>query len=608
MASNVLVSGTELSKSYRHRALFTGLTFAVSEGDRIGLIGPNGSGKTTLVRILVGLEEPDSGTVSARKLLRTAYVPQVPVFAPGLSMDEVLLGSASSLPLRDATSTARLIVDKVASRIGLGELSRDVRTLSGGWRKRLAIGAALARDPDVLFLDEPTNHLDIDGIEWLEEFLSGCELAYVVVTHDRYFLEKVTPAIVELNRLYRGGAFRVEGSYSAFLMKREELMQTMQRETESMRARLKLEVAWLRQGAKARSTKSKGRTERAEQLADEVAERKRIQTQDSLSFAFDATGRQTKELMTARDLGMRYESRVLFSNLNLKLGPGTRLGLLGDNGTGKSTLLRILAGELAPTVGEIRRAPNLRCVYFSQERAELDPELSLRRALAPDGDFLIYRGRQMHVSAWASTFLFDTEQLDVKVGMLSGGEQARVQIAQLILQPADVLLLDEPTNDLDIPTLEILEDRLLDFSGALVLVSHDRFLVDRVAEAVVCLDTSGEVAYLADRNQWAERRRMLERERRQDRGETPRKDSRATEIRKRPGLTYLEKREHAGMEERIMDAEATVGALEARLHDPALGSQHEVVAELWTALETAKAEVERLYARWSELESKAAGA
>ncbi|HBY61188.1 MAG TPA: ABC transporter ATP-binding protein, partial [Solibacterales bacterium] len=321
---------------------------------------------------------------------------------------------------------------------------------------------------------------------------------------------------------------------------------------------------------------------------------------------FTASERQTKRLVETKGLGVTIGSRRLLEGLSLRLGPGMRLGLVGANGTGKTTLLRILNGECAPSTGTIERADKLQIVYFDQHREQLDPSLTLRRAIAPEGDTVQFRGRSLHVAGWAARFLFRKEQLDMQVDRLSGGEKARVLIARLMLRPADLLLLDEPTNDLDIPTLEVLEESLVDFPGGLVLVTHDRYLLDAVSTHVCALDGEGGAEFFADYSQWEQSRPARQREKSPP-AESPRPQSQAAPpppARKR--LSYMEQREYDGIEQRIHDAEAALEALRARLHAPEIVVDGKALQQAYTDYETAQTEVDALYARWSELEEKAA--
>ena len=520
-----ILNARNLSKAFGAEPLFRNVHFTVNERDRIALIGPNGSGKSTLLRILAGLLEPDSGEVALRKRATLTYVPQESVFAPGLSVQQIIEAALARNSVPALERDSRLNEDRegrldegrlhegrlhegrlheTLGRAGFEDFTAEAHSLSGGWRKRLAIAEALVTAPDILLLDEPTNHLDLEGIEWLEQLLQQAAFACIVISHDRYFLENVASETAELARAYPDGIFRVAGSYSHFLELKEEWMHAQARHQEALENRVHTEIEWLRRGPKARRGKSKARIDRAHEMIGELGELRSRTRTASAELDFSSTGRQSKRLVEIEHLAYRFDDlRPLLRDLNFVITNGMRVGLVGPNGSGKTTLLRLLQGELAPEAGSIRRAEHLKIVYFEQQR-QLDPTLTLRRALAPDSDAVVFQDRVIHVAAWADRFLFTGEQLNQPVGRLSGGERARVLIARLMLQPADVLLLDEPTNDLDIPTLEVLEETLLEFTGALVLVTHDRYLLDRISTIVLGLDGNGNAATFADYAQWEE--------------------------------------------------------------------------------------------------------
>ena len=490
-------------------------------------------------------------------------------------------------------------------RAGFQELEAEAIALSGGWQKRLAIAQALVQEPDVLLLDEPTNHLDLAGIEWLEALLEEAAFACVVVSHDRYFLENVATEIAELSRAYPDGLLRVRGKYSTFLEKKEGFLHAQSKRQEALENLVHNEIEWLRRGAKARTRKSKARIGKANELMGELAELNTRTRTASAQLDFSATDRKTKRLIELENVAYQIGDRELFAGLNFIVSAGQKVGLVGPNGSGKTTLLRLLRGDLIPTSGEIRRADWLRIVYFDQSR-ELDTNMTLRRALAPEGDSVIYQDRVIHVASWAARFLFTGEQLNQPVERLSGGERARVLIAQLMLQPADVLLLDEPTNDLDIPTLEILEQSLLEFRGSLVLVTHDRYMLDRIATIVLGLD-GGDAESFADYSQWEswQAERKEPEKVRVGGNEVPRTGSAAQQpAPARRKLAYLEAREYATIEQRIAQAEQVLQAKRAQLEDPAIASDGPRLLSVHAEMETAQKTVDELYARWSELEKK----
>ena len=600
-----IINAQNISKAFGAKPLFEEVSFTVSEADRIGLIGPNGSGKSTLLRILAATEQPDSGSVAIRKNLRLSYVEQDSRFAAGASVRNVVERAIHrSEPARAERGPH---FSETLGRAGFDDLELEVASLSGGWQKRLAIVEALVQSPDILLLDEPTNHLDLAGIQWLEDLLQQASFACVIVSHDRYFLENVVSDMAELSRVYPKGLLRVHGTYSAFLEKKEEFLQAQSKRQEALENLVHSEIEWLRRGAKARTRKSKARIDKAGELISELADLNARTRSTSAQIDFSGTDRKTKRLIELQnvtcEIGSRTGNSSLFEGLSFVVSAGMRVGVVGPNGSGKTTLLRMLLGDIAPTRGEIRRADWLRIVYFDQSR-QLDLSLTLRRALAPEGDSVIYQDRVIHVASWAARFLFSGEQLNQPVERLSGGERARLLIAQLMLQPADILLLDEPTNDLDIPTLEILEQSLLEFRGSLVLVTHDRYLLDRISTVVLGLDGQGGAETFADYWQWeswqAERGRS-----RSESGAKPESGSLESPVRAQKKLSYLEAREYSSIEQRITDAELRLQTKRTALEDPAIASDGPKLIAAHVELEAAQKDLDVLYTRWAELQEKA---
>jgi ATP-binding cassette subfamily F protein uup len=599
----VLLSVQGLTKGFGPRPLFTDLSLELGTGQRVGLIGPNGSGKSTLLRLLAGRDEPDSGSRSLRRTVRLGFLAQDDVFPHGQTVRDVLLAALADEEIEEHERDTRAAV--TLTQFGFADANQDADTLSGGWRKRLSLARQLVRQPDLLLLDEPTNHLDLPGIVWLERLLRAAPFAYLVATHDRAFLRAVADEIIEMSRAYPGGYFRAPGSYDQFAGRREEFMEAQARREESVANQVRRETEWLGRKESAQRSKSAARIGDAARRRQELAELKyRNNAGGAAGIDFVATGRQTRKLLVTSAIGKSLGGRSLFSGLDLMLTPGTKLGLLGPNGSGKSTLLRVLGGEIAPDTGTLTRAEGLRAIMFEQGRSSLDPTVALRRALCPNGDTVMYRDRPLHVAAWAKQFLFQSEQLDTPVGSLSGGEQARIRIAQLMLRPADLLLLDEPTNDLDIPALEVLEDSLAEFPGALVLVSHDRDLMDRLCTEVVGLDGRGGAALYGSVNQWLTAyERQNSEVAKVVKAAAPTAARPAQSASKPRKLSYREQQELEQMESAILAAEATVVERQAVVERSA-GSGHVALADACRALEEAQRTVERLYARWQELEEK----
>jgi ATP-binding cassette subfamily F protein uup len=595
-----IINVQEISKTFGASPLFQGVSFTVSEGDRIGLIGPNGSGKSTLLRILAGSVDADEGEIALRKRAQVSYVEQDSKFKNSDTVRSVVESAFERARVPQAERGTRFA--ETLGRAGFPNVDVQATALSGGWQKRLAIVEALVQAPDILLLDEPTNHLDLAGIEWLEETLAAAPFACVLVSHDRYFLNNVATGMAELNRVYPNGILRVNGNYTTFLEKKEEFLHAQSKRHEALENLVHNEIAWLRRGAKARTRKSKARIGKANELIADLADLNMRTRSETVDIDFSASDRKTKRLIELEDVAYAIGGRTLFDKLNFIVTAGLRVGLVGPNGSGKTTLLRLLRGELAPNGGKINRAEWLRIVYFDQSR-ELDTNVTLRRALAPEGDSVIYQDRQIHVASWAARFLFTGEQLNQPVERLSGGERARVLIAQLMLQPADLLLLDEPTNDLDIPTLEILEESLLEFRGSLVLVTHDRYMLDRVSNVVLGLDGQGRAESFGDYSQWEAWQSEREQPAKADSDAGSRTSAPASTPAKGK-LSYLEAREHAGIEQRVDDAEKVMQSKRVAVEDPAIASDGPRLIAAHAEMEAAQKHLDELYARWAELEKK----
>ena len=611
--AELLLSCQDLGKSFGSAPLFEGLSFGVFEGDHIGLVGPNGSGKTTLLRILAGLEEPSTGTRAARKRLRFGFVAQDPTFDPDHTVEQILRAA-----LKGGTLDPHEVDTKVAIMMGTsGFDDPEAKTaiLSGGWKKRLAIAVELIREPELLLLDEPTNHLDLEGILWLEDLLPREPEAFVAISHDRYFLESITSRMIELNKAFALGMCDVAGNYSRYLEKKDELLAGQAAYQDSLRNRVRGELVWLSRKAKARTRKAQARIDEAGRMQSELADLDRRSQKSTVGIDFAATERRTKQLIVTRNLSKSYGGRPIVTRLDLVLSPGLRLGLLGGNGSGKTTLMRMLCGTEQPDAGSVRHADGLKIVMFDQHRSRLDPTASLRQTLGATGDSVIFNDRSIHVVGWAKRFMFRPEQLDTPVSRLSGGEQARVVIAKLMLEPADVLLLDEPTNDLDIPTLEVLEESLLEFPGAIVLVTHDRYLLDRVSTQILALDGRGGLTPFADCAQWEEAQGRdyvapptatapapVSARRPSQQPATPRAAA-AGAAPKAKKLSYKDQREWDQMESKVLEADQRLEAAKAAVSNPEIASDYQALIHANQELTNAQSAADALYARWAELEA-----
>ena len=610
----LLQSIKNLSKSFGVRPLFRGINISFDDTERTGLIGPNGAGKSTLLKILAGIEAPDEGVIEGRRNLRLGYLAQAEDFPPGQTVEGAMLAAVANVPGDEHEHHVEISI--LLDRVGFKDVDQEANTLSGGWKKRLAVAQQLIRKPDLLLLDEPTNHLDLDGILWLEKLLLSSKFAFVTISHDRTFLERVTNRTVELSRAYADGYLSINGPYSAFVEKRAEYLAAQSSRQQSLASQVRDEIEWLRRGPKARGTKAKGRIQQAGEMMTDLAELKTRNSQGGTAqIDFSATARQTRKLISVEKVAKTLGDRKLLTNINFVLAPGTKLGLIGPNGSGKSTLIRLLSGQLQPDAGTIKRADALRVVVFDQNRAQLDPMLTLRDALSPTGDTVYYAGGSQHVTGWAQRFLFRTEQLDLPVGQLSGGEKARVMIARMMLEPADVLILDEPTNDLDIPSLGVIEQSLDTFPGALVLVTHDRFMLERLTTDILGLDGRGNAHVVADVDQYLQWRESqaaaLTAAKPASNAKPAAKASPAatatvTSAKPQPAkkLSYMEQRELDGIEAKIHAAEAALATAEANAHDPKLTADWQKSHDLFAAVQAAQLQVQKLYERWEELEAR----
>ena len=585
---SILISAQSISKSYGIEPIFLDLNFKIDEKEKIGIIGPNGSGKSTLLKIFQGLELPDEGKITYHSSIKKIYLPQNDNFPPEKTIQEVLFNN-------NVNSVQELNyyheIRKVAGSELFPDLQLKVASLSGGWRKRLAIVATLLQTPDLLLMDEPTNHLDLEGILWLENVLKKANFSFVVISHDRTFLENIVTSVMELNPNYLAGYLKIEGNYSNFLQKKAEILLNQQKMEQSLANRFKREQEWLRRGPKARTTKAQYRIDAAAELEEDL---RRItvsnQRQHKAQLDFTATKRKTKNLLQAHQLS-KSQDRLLFKDLNLILSPGTCLGLIGQNGSGKSTLISVLNGQLPPDTGKIEYAESVRLITFDQQRLQLNQQTTLKQALAPDGDSVFYQGNSIHVAAWAKRFLFPREQLNQPVYKLSGGEQARVLIANLVLQPADILLLDEPTNDLDIPTLEVLEESLEEFSGSIMLITHDRFLMQRLCNQILYLDGRGNHTFFADYDQYQQA--IIPKE----------KTDQDVSVKKIKKLTYEEQKELSKLPIKIEKIEVEINYLQDQLSSTDVINDSQRVNEICLKIKSLQDNLDILYQRWLDLDS-----
>lgn len=603
MDMGILIDCQAISKAYSGKKLFDELCLTIEDENRIGLIGPNGSGKSTLLRMLAGHMDADEGEIVTRKGLRVsaAFQEADRELPADQSVQAFLKGAVEQLEWQDYEKETA--VDQAIKRFGFKDREKLAGELSGGWRKRLCLAAAIAARPDLLILDEPTNHLDLEAVLELETILAEQGGSFIVVTHDRAFLQAISNRIIELNPRYPSGYLSVSGSFADFLRIKEEKLSEQANLEQSLASKVRREIAWLSRGARARQTKSSHRIEEAGKLKEDLETTRSRNRQTQLDVSFQSSGRRSKELVNARGIEKSLSGRMLFADLDLLVTSRTRLGIVGRNGCGKTTLLRALTGEIECDRGSIKRAEGLKIVWFEQDRKSLDLDGTLKQALAGENDSVSYRGRSMHITTWARKLLFETEKLPLTLGNLSGGEQARVLIARLMLQEADVLILDEPTNDLDIPTLEVLEDSLSEFPGAVILVSHDRMLLDTVCQEVLALTGDGQAEFFAGYTQFEPEIPRFFKDIETAKGES--KPRTVKPRRERSGLTAPERRDLESLPGRIETTELAIAALEEKMMEPDIASDFSRLSAMTGEQEILKKELESLYERWQELEAKA---
>lgn len=602
----LLINTHKLEKAFAGKVLFKNVSLGIEEGERVGLVGPNGAGKSTLLKILAGKMAPDSGDVTAKKGLRLGYLEQTPVFKPGETILEAILSKC--LDEHESIGAAY----EWLARLELSQFGESflVQDLSGGWKKRVALARELVLGPELLLLDEPTNHLDVSSIMWLEDFLSRAPFATLTITHDRLFLQRTVNKIFDLDPKNPNYLISTTGGYLEFLEAKEILLAGQEQKELAMKNTLRRETEWLRRGAKARLTKQKARIERAGTLKDDVEELSSKNAARKVKIEFKETDRNPQKLIDVDHVTKSYDGRVLFKDFSYLVTPKTRLALLGDNGSGKSTLIRILLQQEQPTSGRVVQADKLKISYFEQNRETLKPQESVLKNICPDGDYVHYQGQYVFARSYLERFLFNRQQMDLPVEKLSGGEQSRLRIAQLMLNEAQVLILDEPTNDLDVATLTVLEESLKDFNGAVILVTHDRFFMDQVATDILAFHKQADGETTMERfagylqwEEWYEEQKELQAQELKK----EKKMEKAAAAAKPVKLSFKEKFELENMEATIFDLEAKLSELQAEAGKPEVASQAGKVQELYAQISGLQSKIEGLYARWAELEKKTQG-
>jgi ATP-binding cassette subfamily F protein uup len=626
-----LLTFDRLELAYGHHPLLDGASLVVDAGERIGLIGRNGTGKSSLLKIIAGINPPDAGDVWRKPSLKLAYVPQEPQFQPGHTVFEAVaegVGEAQRL-LADYHAAAHRVaegdmeafedlerlshelevhdawrlnsrVEETMQRLGL-DADRTVETLSGGLKKRVALARALVTEPELLLLDEPTNHLDFAAIEWLEGLLKEFKGALLFITHDRRFLDNVANRIVELDR---GQLREYQGNFSAYQVKKAEQLEIEEVHNQKFDKFWKQEEAWIRKGVKARRCRDEGRVRRLEALR--LTREARIGQTGQVGFQIDSGDRSGKIVAELDHVSYGYDDRILIRDFSGTVLRGDKLGLLGPNGAGKTTLIRLILGELQPTSGTIKQGTKLEVAYFDQFRNQLNDDATLIDTIAPGSDFVEIGGQRKHVISYLEDFLFPAERSRAKVSALSGGERNRLLLARLFARPANLLVLDEPTNDLDIDTLELLEELLQEYSGTVLIVSHDRTFLDNVVTQSIVFEGDGKLTEIVGGyGDW------LAWKRQQTQPQTARVEAPKTVAAKSAAkgkLNYKDARELEGLPAHIQQLETEQMDIAGRLADPALyQTDAKAAAKLQARSEAIDAELLDALARWEELEAKQAG-
>lgn len=593
-----LINFQDVALSFGGPNLLDNLNFQIHEGEKITLLGRNGAGKSTLMKMINGMIEPDSGEIFREKNLRTAMLQQeVPDDITG-DVYRIITGGIIDNPeeIHDAALEKKHIgqIEKVLSMMNLDSGAEFV-TLSAGMKRRVLLARALVNEPDILLLDEPTNHLDIDSIRWLEDFLARYEGTLFFVTHDRAFMQKVANRILEIDR---GNLFDWKCDYKTFLKRKEAWLDAEEQQNALFDKKLAQEEIWIRKGIKARRTRNEGRVRALKAMR--VERSKRIEQQGKVKLDLNQAERSGKLVIDAENISFGYGDKLLVKGFSTTIMRGDKIGIIGPNGCGKSTMIRLLLGQLQPAEGKVKSGTRIEAAYFDQLRDQLDPEKSVRYNVSDGTDMIEIAGRTKHVIGYLQDFLFAPDRADVKVNVLSGGEKNRLMLARLFTKPFNLLIMDEPTNDLDIETVELLEDLLLEYEGTLITVSHDREFLNNVVTSSIVFDSDGSVReYAGGYDDWLLQRPVPAKEIKEKKALPEKKPSDKTK------MTFKEKRELESLPEFIAVKEKRREELVAAISDPEFFKKNaRKSVEINCEIEAINAELENLFERWMELEDK----
>jgi ATP-binding cassette subfamily F protein uup len=618
-----MITIENVTKTYGEKELFKGITFTIGERERVGLIGVNGTGKSSLLKIVAGIDQPDSGDILFGKDYKISFLSQQPEMEPERTvLDQVFSGEAPILKLMrdyemvlselgskpedsglqeklydlqrkmdssdgwDANTAAKSIL----MQLGITDFTRKMKELSGGQKKRVALAQVLIESPDLLILDEPTNHLDYETVKWLEDYLSRYSGSLLLVTHDRYFLDRVTNRIFELDG---GSLYSYKGNYASFLEAKAIREENEAATLEKKKNLFRQELEWIRRGAKARTTKQKARIQRFDKLDEEVSNVKSSEKLD-ISLSGSRLGKQVLEL---KDASKSYEGKVILEGFDLLVKPGDRLGIIGRNGTGKSTLLNILSGRIQLDSGEIITGQTVKIAYYTQENEDMDENKRVIEYLKETAELVqTTDGKTISAAQMLERFLFPPYAHGTPIRKLSGGEKRRLYLLKLLMEEPNVLLLDEPTNDLDTQTLTVLEDYLEDFPGVVITVSHDRYFLDKVVDLLLELEGEGKTSlYYGNYTEYLEKRQKTEID-----AVIPKKEKiDPAEKQKKKKMTYMEKKEWSEIDDKIAETEARLEAIQGEMAN--IGSDFEKGQALMDEEAELNDKLEHLIERWSYL-------